>query len=95
MLPSLIAQEIQEGLRQFLVTGFEPSNVGFQSLVARFLEQPGSLDKGPCLSVGLPFRPGSGGNDFFAGLTTEHPPFRHQAAAWQRLTRGAKRRWCP
>ena len=88
MLPSLVAQEIQEGLRQFLVTGFEPSNAGFRGLVARFLEQSGSLDKGPYLSIGLPFRPGSGGNDFFAGLTTEHPPFRHQEAAWRRLTSG-------
>ena len=88
MLPSLVAQEIREGLRQFLVTGFEPSNVGFRGLVGRFLEQRGSLDKGPYLSIGLPFRPGSGGRDFFAGLTTEHPPHRHQEAAWRRLTSG-------
>ena len=88
MLPSLVAQEIREGLRQFLVTGFEPSNAGFRGLVGRFLEQPGSLDKGPYLSIGLPFRPGSGGRDFFAGLTTKHPPHRHQEAAWRRLTSG-------
>jgi hypothetical protein len=54
MLPSLVAQEIREGLRQFLVTGFEPSNAGFRGLVQRFLEQPEGLDKGHYLSLGLP-----------------------------------------
>lgn len=33
MLPSLAAQEIQQGLRQLLVTGFAPSNASFRGLV--------------------------------------------------------------
>lgn len=72
MLPSLVAQEIREGLRPFLLTGFEPSNAGFRGLVQRFLEQPGGLDKGPYLSIGLPFRRGTAARDFYPGFATEY-----------------------
>ena len=85
MLPSLVAQEIREGLRQYLVTGFEPSNDGFRGIVQAFVDTPGNLDKGPYLSLGLPFRAGTSGKDFFSGFKTEHPPFVHQEIAWQRL----------
>jgi hypothetical protein len=49
MLPSLVAQEIREGLRQYLVTGFEPSNDGFRWIVQAFrLDRPDDL--GCCLA---------------------------------------------
>ena len=51
MIPSLVAQEITEGLRQYLITGFEPSNPTGDSLKhpeSRFPEQFPLFD---------PFRP--------------------------------------
>ena len=85
MIPSLVAQEIKEGIRQFLVTGFEPTNATFNGIVKRFVDNPGNVSKGPYLSLGLPFRKGSARRDFFSGFQTEHPPFLHQELAWKRL----------
>ncbi|KAB2928361.1 MAG: DEAD/DEAH box helicase [Candidatus Contendobacter sp.] len=85
MIPSLVAQEITEGLRQYLITGFEPANPTFRGIVRAFLDQPGSLYKGPYLSLGLPFRPGPDTRNHFPGFRTAKPPYRHQERAWRRL----------
>lgn len=85
MIPSLVAHDIIEGLRQYLITGFEPSNPTFRGIVRAFVDQPGSLHKGPYLSLGLPFRPGAGDRNHFPGFQTRHPPHHHQELAWRRL----------
>jgi len=89
MIPSLVAQDIIEGLSQYLITGFEPSNPTFRGIVRTFLDQPGSLHKGPYLSLGLPFRPGAGDRNRFPGFETRHPPHHHQELAWRRLNSAA------
>lgn len=38
MLPSLLAREIQNGLKHFLRTGFEPSDPLFAGVMQRFTE---------------------------------------------------------
>ena len=38
MLPSLLAREIQLSLKQFLITGFEPSDPLFGGIMRRFTE---------------------------------------------------------
>ncbi|MGK5092815.1 DEAD/DEAH box helicase [Deltaproteobacteria bacterium TL4] len=86
MLPSLLAHEIQQGLKQFLITGFEPSDPLFSGIMRRFTEDESRWLKGPYVQVGLPFREGQAGNKFFAHFETEHPGFTHQEAAWQRLS---------
>ena len=85
MIPSLVAQEITEGLRQYLITGFEPSNPTFRGIVRAFLDQPGSLYKGPYLSLSLPFRPDADHRHHFPGFQTQNPPYQHQERAWRRL----------
>ena len=65
MLPSLLAREIRTGLRHFLVTGFEPSDTRFAGLVSRFAEDESRWMKGPFVQIGLPFRKGSKGKEFF------------------------------
>ncbi len=55
MLPSLLARDIQNGLKQFLLTGFEPSDDFFHGLMQRFVDEETSWMKGPYLQVGLPF----------------------------------------
>jgi hypothetical protein len=37
MLPSLLTRDIQDGLKQFLTTGFEPSDHHLHGLMARFV----------------------------------------------------------
>lgn len=85
MLPSLLAREVQTGLKQFLTVGFEPSDALFAGVMERFTEQESRWMKGPYVQLGLPFRLGSQGSKFFKDFETEHPGYVHQEAAWQRL----------
>src|SRR5438876_5812086 len=68
MFPSLLARDIQAGLKQFLVTAFEPSDDFFHGLVSRFVDNESAWMKGPFLQTGLPFRPGPAGRAFFEGF---------------------------
>jgi DEAD/DEAH box helicase domain-containing protein len=86
MLPSLLAREIQHGLKSFLSTGFEPSDPFFSGIMKRFTEDESRWMKGPYVQLGLPFRTGAKCKSFFSGFETEFPGHVHQEAAWQRLT---------
>ena len=85
MLPSLLARDIQNGLKHFLTTGFEPSDPLFAGVMRRFTQDESRWLKGPYVQVGLPFRLGTKGRTFFNGFETDHPGFVHQEAAWGRL----------
>jgi DEAD/DEAH box helicase domain-containing protein len=86
MLPSLLAREIQNGLKHFLTTGFEPSDSLFAGVMQRFTADESRWMKGPYIQLGLPFRTGTHGNTFFDTFETEYPGHVHQEAAWQRLS---------
>lgn len=86
MLPSLLAREIQNGLKHFLRTGFEPSDPLFAGVMQRFTEDEARWMKGPYIQVGLPFRTGTNGKTFFGAFETEYPGHVHQEVAWQRLS---------
>jgi DEAD/DEAH box helicase domain-containing protein len=86
MLPSLLAREIRTGLRHFLETGFDPSDSRFAGLVSRFAEDESRWMKGPFVQIGLPFRQGVKGQDFFTNFKTKYPGFVHQEKAWERLS---------
>ena len=85
MLPSILAHEIRESTRRFLVTAYEPSDTFFGGVVQRFVEGPDGVGKGPYLQAGLPFRMGVEGADFFDGFSLPNPGYSHQESAWQRL----------
>ena len=86
MLPSLLAKDIQTGLKNFLVTGFEPADPFLHGLMSRFVEDESGWLKGPYVQVGLPFVSGQAGKHFFSTFETEHPGFGHQEGAWLRLS---------
>ena len=86
MLPSLLARDIQTGLKQFLVSAFEPADAFNHGLMSRFVEEESSWMKGPYLQIGLPFSPGSAGRTFFQSFETEFPGHSHQEKAWLRLS---------
>lgn len=88
MLPSLLAKDIQTGLKQFLVAAFEPADPFMHELMSRFVEDEAAWLKGPYVQVGLPFVPGAAGRDFFAGFQTEFPAFSHQEQAWRVMRSG-------
>src|SRR5262249_48344275 len=85
MLPSLLAHEIQTGIRHFLTTGFEPSDPLFAGVLQRFADDQTRWLKGPYVQIGLPFRTGACGKTFFANFETQKPGYFHQELAWQRF----------
>ncbi|BAY84715.1 hypothetical protein NIES267_42110 [Calothrix parasitica NIES-267] len=85
MIPSVVASEIRASIEDFLKTEFRPASPGFEDLIQRFLATPEAIFKGPYLSVGLPFRPGSTGTDYFPDVPMAFPPHRHQEQAFARL----------
>ena len=86
MLPSLLARDIQKGMEQFLLTGFEASDDFMHGVMQRFVDQPTGWLKGPYLQIGLPFTQGVSGKNFFKNFDTENPGYSHQEAAWKRLS---------
>jgi hypothetical protein len=64
MLPSLLAREIQNGLKHFLTAGFEPSDPLFAGIMQRFSEDESLWMKGPYIQIGLPYRTGTHGRRF-------------------------------
>jgi DEAD/DEAH box helicase domain-containing protein len=85
MIPSLLANEIRNSIADFLTTEFNPSTPSFQKLIENFLAEEESIFKGPYLSIGLPFRQGQGGKDFFPDVPMKFAPHRHQELAFHRL----------
>jgi hypothetical protein len=82
--PSLLAHDIQQGIKQFLITGFEPADGFFHGVMRRFVENEAAWMNGPYLQIGLPFRHDRVGRDFFNAFQTDHPAYTHQCQAWQR-----------
>src|SRR4051794_36544696 len=85
MLPALLARDIQTGLKQFLVSAFEPADAFSHGLMSRFVEEEDAWLKGPYVQLGLPFSLGRSGRKFFADFETRFPAFTHQEQAWERL----------
>lgn len=85
MLPSLLARDIQSGLKQFLISAFEPADAFNHGLISRFVEDEAAWMKGPYLQIGLPFFAGAAGRKFFKAFDTEHPGHSHQERSWLRL----------
>jgi DEAD/DEAH box helicase domain-containing protein len=85
MLPSLLAEDIRKGLKNFLIVGFEASDAFFSGVIRRFTENEERWLKGPWLQLGLPFRSGIKGQKFFEHFRTEHPAHIHQERAWERI----------
>jgi DEAD/DEAH box helicase domain-containing protein len=85
MLPSLLAREIQNGIKHFLTTGFEPSDPLFAGIMQRFADDEARWLKGPYVQLGLPFRTGLQGKKFFEAFGMEFPGYSHQEKAWERF----------
>mgnify|MGYP006076412381 CR=1 FL=1 len=85
MQPTQLSAEIAQSIKSFVTTGFNTDTPYFKGMFERFVDEPGALVKGPWLSMGLPFQQGTDGRNFFAGFTTQSPPYMHQQQAWQRI----------
>ncbi len=91
MIPSVVAAEVAGALRDFLATGFGPSNPALAHVVDDFLAEPDNLAKGPYVSIALPFQPAPEGGEPFPDVPLGFTPYRHQRTAFSRLAAGAGR----
>ena len=88
MIPSTVAAEVTDALKDFLATGFSPSNPALANVVDDFLADADNLAKGPYLSIDLPFRGAPEGGEPFPEIPFGHTPHRHQRIAFGRLAQG-------
>lgn len=88
MLPGLLAQDVAESLKEFIITGFETDTWPFAGKFEKLVSgdsNGSSFIKGPYVSLSLPFAKKTSRKDAFKGFETEHSPFVHQQQAWDRL----------
>jgi DEAD/DEAH box helicase domain-containing protein len=82
--PLIVAEQVREGVADFLATTFPATTPGFETVMAAFLAAPGALARGPYVSIGLPFRKHVG-KPAFDWLEQGFVPHAHQARAFERL----------
>ena len=85
MIPTVVADEIVQALRDFLITGFKPSNPELASVIEDFLAEPANLARGPYLSLALPFQKAPG-HEPFPEVPLGFTPYHHQRTAMERLS---------
>ena len=87
MQPLIVAQQVTQGVSDFLRTAFSSTTPGFIGLLDRFLAERDNLFKGPYLSIPLPFREGAvRERPYFDWLPASFKPHAHQATAFMRLS---------
>jgi len=86
MIPSVLSNQVQRGVEDFLRTTFPVSSPFFHGVMERFLREDNSIFKGPYISIRLPYRTSSLGSDFFPGITLSFSPYMHQEMAFRRLS---------
>ena len=95
MLPSLVARDIEKGLRSYIGNEFPIASRGFctesgKTVIEDFLERPEALVKGPWVEIKMPFRKEAEGELPFRALEMEKvipgfSPYSHQRKAFDRL----------
>ena len=86
MQPLIVAQQVTQGVADFLRAAFPSTTPGFTGLMEAFLAERGNLFKGPYLTVPLPFRQAPNpGRRAFDWLPAGFVPHAHQARAFARL----------
>ena len=86
MIPSVLAQHVEQGIKDFLKTTFPVSSPFFSGILDAFLDTPGNVFKGPYLDIQLPFQPSGIGVDCFKSIRMPFPPYLHQERSFARLS---------
>jgi DEAD/DEAH box helicase domain-containing protein len=86
MIPSVLARQLDRGIRDFIGATFPMASPYFKGMVDDFLDKPGNVFKGPYYQLGLPFQHGETGTIPFGTIRIEgFHPWAHQDSAWRRL----------
>lgn len=85
MLPSVLAEQLQDGLRDYIDTTFPITNPVFKDSLSKMLRTPDAVFHEPYVAVRLPFRTHEGDTDIFKSINLPYAPYVHQYKAWERL----------
>lgn len=91
MLPSIVARQIHESVREFLKQNFRTTTPFFihngASIMERFVNAPENVYKGPWLDIKLPFETTTSVDvPEFRRIRPTYKPYAHQKLAFQRLS---------
>ncbi len=86
MIPSVLAGQIQSGLRDYINTTFPITNLVFKDSLKNMLSEPKIVFHEPYVAVRLPFRVAEGAENIFQSIHPVYTPYVHQQKAFMRLT---------
>ena len=86
MIPSVLSQQLRQGVEDFLKTTFPVSTPFFHGIVDLLLSEDDGVFKGPFLSIQLHFRYGGGRDAPFPNIKIDFTPYLHQEKAFERLS---------
>lgn len=86
MIPSVLAGQIQSGLRDYIDTTFPITNLVFKDSLKNMLSEPKKVFHEPYVAVRLPFRVADGAENIFQSIHPVYTPYVHQQKAFNRLT---------
>lgn len=99
MLPTVVARDVIDAVRQQLHAQFPSTTAGFlrddvgagvRAAIDDLLDEPRQVFRGPYLNIGLPFQQASDDEALpFSHLSIDYRPYRHQMKAFKRLCGGA------
>jgi DEAD/DEAH box helicase domain-containing protein len=85
MIPSVLASQFEQGLKDYIDTTFPITNSVFANSMKNFLNNVGSIFRDPYIAVRLPFRTATDFENHFQGIKLGFTPYVHQIQAFERL----------
>lgn len=86
MLPSILAGQLKQGIKDYIRTTFPMTNEPFAGSLDAMFDGNDAVFHQPYVSVKLPFRKASAKPDCFSGVELPFMPYVHQEKAYARLT---------
>ena len=86
MLPSILAKQLQQGIRDYIETTFPMTNEPFAGSLSAMFDEHDAVYHAPYVSVKLPFRTAEEMPKCFEGVDLPFLPYVHQQKAYERLT---------
>ncbi len=85
MIPSIMEARFREGLTDYVETTYPITSEVFRDSLSSFLARPDAFFHEPYVSVKLPFRVATHGNERFEAIHSDYSPYVHQNRAFDRL----------
>lgn len=85
MLPSILAKQLQQGIKDYLRTTFPMTNEPFKGSLENMLNTKDAIYHEPYISIRLPFRTADTMPDCFEAVEMKFMPHMHQTKAFNRL----------